>query len=153
MDGKFTEKKVIVISSTSEPSVASTGGSTFNAEVERAKILNGDYPSRIQKGKQRKHISGTREFNQQRKKMNRFISGSEPAILNPNADAQDLVNQYKGTGIVEARPGSDFPHEIVKANRIIGKTWVKRMQKYVDTDTFVIVYSKEGVHIYPRSSI
>jgi hypothetical protein len=145
MAEKFTGKKINTISSTNE--------TVFNTEAERMKILNGEYPSRIQKGKQRKHISGTMEFNQQRSKMNRFISGSEPAILNPDADAQDLVNQYKGTGIVEARPGSDFLHEIVKANRSIGKTWVKRMQKYVDTDTFVIVYSKEGVHIYPRSSI
>jgi len=128
-------------------------GSSFDEGAERDKIKNGTYPSHIQKGKQRKHSPGTREFQQEREKLNRRSPGSEPSILNNDVDAQELVNRYKGTGKIRKRRGSDYPEEIVKTNKNIGKTWVISKQKYIDTDTFTIVYSKDGTHIYPRSSI
>ena len=84
--------------------------------------------------------------------MNRKSPGSKPAFLNPDADAQKLVDKYKGTGEIRPRPGSEYPEEIIKADSFIGKTWVLSRQNYVDTDTFTIVYSKNGMHIYPRSS-
>jgi hypothetical protein len=125
----------------------------FDTEAERNKILNGTYPSRIQKGKQRKHIPGTQEFKQQRVKMRKESPGSEPSVLNADVNAQELIDKHKGTGDIRHRRGSIYPEEIIKTNVSIGKTWVRSMQKYVDTDTFVIVYSKEGAHIYPQSSV
>jgi len=123
---------------------------TFNAEAERRKILDGVYPSRIVRGRQNKHIEGTREFGQNCAKLNRLSPGSRPAIL--TADAQMLVDKYKGTGlIIEGSGGSAFPREEINAERIIGKTWVKSLQKYVDTRRFKIIYSSKGVHIVPVS--
>lgn len=43
----------------------------------------------------------------------------------------------------------DYPREDITADRIIGKTWVKSLQKYIDTSAFTICYSKTGVHIIP----
>ena len=99
----------------------------FNENEERQKILNGEYPSRIVQGRQNKHIPGTKEFEQKREKMNRISEGSEPAIL--EADAQMLVDKYKGTGILSKDFGSLYPREVVTVDFIVGKTWVKSMQK------------------------
>ena len=50
----------------------------FDPEVERQKILNGFYSDKIIQGRQRKHIFGTKEFEQNRIKMKKNSPGSEP---------------------------------------------------------------------------
>ena len=115
---------------------------------ERRKILDGTYSSRVIQGRQNKHIPGTTEFEQKREQMQKASPGSEPAIL--ESDAQTLVDKYKGKGSVYFHPSSlDYPREDILADNIIGKTWVKSLQKYVDTQAFTIYYSKTGVHIIP----
>ena len=117
--------------------------------IERQKIIDSTYPSRIVKGRQRKHIKGTKEFKQNRAKMQELSSGSEPAIL--LADAEELMNKYKGTGEIILTTKSLYPMEIIDADYVIGKTWVQSLQKYVETKRFRIVYSANGVHIIPVS--
>ena len=115
-------------------------------DEERQKILDGTYPSRVIQGRQNKHIQGTLEFEQNQAKMRAL--GSEPSIL--EADAQELVGRYKGTGeiYISSLP---YPREIIDTGRIVGKTWVKSLQKYVDTRRIEIFYSSTGVHIVPVS--
>jgi hypothetical protein len=120
-----------------------------NYPDERRKIMDGTYSTKIVLGRQRKHILGTVEFQQNKDKMQKLSPGSEPSIL--NADAASLVNKYKGTGILEMTKGSQYPVELIDMPYIIGKTWVQRMQKYVETKRFRIVYSSDGVHIIPVS--
>jgi hypothetical protein len=80
--------------------------------------------------------------------MQRESPGSRPSIL--EVDAQALIDKYKGTGnIIPPNAGSNYPREIVRADNSIGKSWVKSLQKYVETDTFTIVYSSSGAHIFP----
>jgi hypothetical protein len=123
------------------------GGNVADVQAERRKILDGTYPTKVIAGRQRKHIEGTREFEQKRAQMQKDSPGSEPAIL--TADAQALVDQYKGTGSIRITRGSNYPQETVIASAIIGKTWVNSLQKYVDTRGFRIIYSSKGVHIFP----
>jgi len=118
-------------------------------EEERRKILDGTYPSKIVAGRQRKHIPGTIEFEQKRRAMKRISPGSEPAIL--TADAAELVEKYKGTGIVKAAGLSSYPKEVVYTDKVVGKTWVTSLNKYVDTKKMRIIYSSIGVHIVPIS--
>jgi hypothetical protein len=54
------------------------------------------YSSRIIRGRQRKHMEGTIEFLQHRKKMQNDSPGSEPSIL--ISDAQMLIDKYMGKG-------------------------------------------------------
>jgi hypothetical protein len=73
-----------------------------------------------------------------------------PAKLKPGADAQSLVDKYKGTGRIYFKPDNNlYPREDIKADAVIGETWVKSLGKYVDTSVFTIMYSKTGVHIVP----
>ena len=119
----------------------------MNIADEKRKILDGTYPSRIITGRQNKHIEGTREFEQKREQMERDSPGSMPAVL--YADAQVLVDKYKGTGNIYFLKVSEYPRETVNANTIIGKTWVKSLQRYIETSMFEISYSKTGVHVIP----
>jgi len=122
----------------------------MNITDEKRKILDGIYPSRIIMGRQNKHIEGTVEFEQKREQMEQISPGSRPAVI--SVDAQILLNKYKGTGNIYFHPTSpDYPREDITADGIIGKTWVKSLQKYVDTSAFTICYSKTGVHIIPVS--
>ena len=123
----------------------------FDAEAERGKITSGEYPSKIKKGLQRGHIEGTKEFAQKSEKMDRETPGSKPAILNKDVEPQELVDKYKGTGIILYNRGSKYPKELIKENRAIGQSWVKSLGKYVDTNNFEIVYSSDGTHIRPVS--
>jgi len=131
---------------------ASSGGSKtgFDAKAEQDKIKSGEYPSRVIQGRQNKHIEGTKEFEQKRESMKKKKSSNEPAIL--KVDAQALVDKYKGTGYIYRHKSSPYPKERIKADRVIGKTWVQSKQKYVDTDTFVIHYSRTGTHIVPKNT-
>ena len=112
-------------------------------DVKR-KILDGTYPSRIIQGRQNKHIAGTVEFKQNQEKMQKI--GSEPSIL--IVDAQSLVDKYKGTGTIYFK-GSSYPRELIDTGEIIGKSWVKVLNKYVETTKIEIFYSSTGVHIIP----
>jgi hypothetical protein len=133
-----------------EDSIINSGGVNNMDEVEaRKKILDGTYPSNVVTGRQRKHIEGTREFEQNREKMNRLNPGSEPSILKD--DPQTLVDRYRGTGTVIIDKSSPYPQEIIDTDDIIGKTWVKSMQKYAETKRIKIVYSSNGVHVIPIS--
>jgi len=125
------------------------GKKNFDIEDERRKIKDGTYPLRIIQGRQNKHIEGTVEFEQKAKSMNAHSPGSKPAIL--TVDAKMLIDKYSGTGLINVPYGSDYPVEIVDADCVIGKSWVKHKQKYVDTRRMKIIYSSTGVHIVPKN--
>jgi hypothetical protein len=126
---------------------APSGGSAFDPAAERDKIKNGTYPANVVKGRQRKHTPGSREFEQNAAKMERESPGSKPSIL--KADAQELVDKYKGTGEIRTGRGSNTPIERIHSDKIIGNTWVVGRQTYIDTTAADIVYSNKGVHIVP----
>jgi hypothetical protein len=69
--------------------------------------------------------------------------------LTVNAD--ELVQKYAGKGVINMVGSSPYPQEIIDTDNIVGKTWVKSLNKYVDTKRIRIVYSSIGVHIVPIS--
>jgi len=115
----------------------------------RRKILDGTYPSRVIIGRQNKHIEGTKEFEQNKEKMKKESPGSNPSIL--IADADEIMQKYKGTGIIDLPKGSEYPRETIDLNDFVGKTWVQSLKKYVSTKRVKIFYSSTGVHIVPVS--
>jgi len=119
---------------------------------ERYKILTGVYPSGILQGRQDKHIKGTFEYNQEFKRLQVQLPSAEPNFFLPHVDPQELVNKYKGAGQIYFHPSSkNYPREIVKADEIIGKKWIPRLNAYIDTDVFIIIYAQKGVHVIPAN--
>jgi hypothetical protein len=116
----------------------------------RSNILGGIYSSRVVLGRQRKHIEGTKEYNDNMARLEQLSPGSKPSKLNNNIDAQVLADRYKGTGRVYFHPSSkEYPREDIVTDFIVGETWVKKLQEFVPTTAFTITYSKTGVHIVP----
>ena len=126
----------------------------MNINDIKNKILDGTYPSRVVQERQNKHIEGTKQFAQKREQMQKLSPGSEPSIVNDGIDIQNLVDKYKGTGdIYFVKNSPDYPRENIVADMVIGKSWWKEANKYVDTSMFTISYSKTGVHIIPINEL
>jgi len=111
--------------------------------------ISDEYSKRIVAGRQRKHIAGTKEFEQHRRAMQAKNPGSEPSIL--TVDAEELVEKYAGKGVIKFKGSSPYPYEEINTGVVVGKTWVKSLEKHVDTKRIRIVYSSIGVHIVPIS--
>ena len=123
----------------------------INITDERRKILGGTYPSRVIAGRQNKHIEGTREFEQANNKRVQDGRGGKQSALCPDINVQNLVDRYKGTGRIRISNGSQYPREAIDFEYIVGKTWVAKLSKYVDTKRIEIIYSSAGTHIIPVS--
>lgn len=116
-------------------------------EEEKQKILSGEYPLKISKGKQNKHIEGTNEFKLHVIKLEK--RGDKPSIL--TSDPQALVEEYHSKGRIIISGGKDSPpKESIKTNEVVGKYYNKKLGEYVDTKSIMIVYSKTGTHVYPK---
>jgi len=109
--------------------------------------LSDEYSTKIVAGRQRKHIWGTKEFEQNRRAMQKRSPGSEPSIL--TANAEKLVERYMGKGVIRFVGASIYPQETIDTDEVVGKTWVKSLHKYVDTKKIKILYSSIGVHVIP----
>lgn len=101
----------------------------------------------IRRQVQNRHILGTKEFQQYVEKLSPY--GLMPSILAENVNVQELITKFHGKGIYDPNPKDNSPREKVDTGNIIGQYWNSRESKYVDTTWIKIVYSKQGVHIYP----
>jgi hypothetical protein len=120
----------------------------FDEEAERGKIRDGTYSSHLHPGKQEHHVHGSSKFMQIDSALQSLGTLKRQSYI--TVDAQELINEHKGAGrVYEHRSSSEYPREDVRADRVIGKAWSKREQKYVDTREFTIVYSGSGAHIFP----
>jgi hypothetical protein len=118
----------------------------------RNKILAGkEYPSVIESGQQRKHIPGTLEYAQY---VARYTNRGEygPSRLTiTEADAQSLVDKYRGTGILpRGKNGRWLNTEIITIHPdIVGVAVNNRTGAEADTPVFKIHYGKNGTHVVP----
>lgn len=105
----------------------------------RKDIRSGKISTRIEKGKQGKHIKGH----------NNYIPGRSYLTVSED-QVQDLVRKYAGTGRMQ-RDGKDrWVHkEIITGDEIIGVSIDPATGHEQETKKFVIHYAKNGVHIVP----
>lgn len=103
---------------------------------------------KVKESKQREHTFRDKRWTEESRK--RVEKGDNPnAFIYDNQNAQDLVNKYSGKNKLIYRKNSAYPIEFATADTPVGKTFDKKVGKYVETKRFAIVYSKKGVHIYP----
>lgn len=117
------------------------------ADNEQRRINRSDaIPKTILPGAQKKHIRGTNEY--------KTAGGNRSYLTISLEEAQELVNQYAGTGDIKRsnKDGSYNNHEVCTADRIIGVIVDPLTgQEIGSTHKFTIHYapSKGGVHIVP----
>ena len=105
----------------------------------RRKIKAGKISTKIESGKQGKHIVGH----------NNYIPGRSYLTI-PEDQAQNLVNKYAGTGRMQRDRKDRWSHkEIIISDEIIGMSVDPVTGEEKETNKFVIHYSKKGVHIVP----
>jgi hypothetical protein len=106
-------------------------------------------PKTIRVGQQNKHIEGTHEFNQYVSKL-KAAGEYGPSILSGDIGfAQDLVNEYAGTGEPIIRNKKWMNAERILADRIVGVSVNNMTSSRADTKKFKIHYSNKGTHIVP----
>lgn len=116
----------------------------------RDKILNNEYNLQVRQQKQKEHIQGDQKWIDYFKRKVNSKSQNRPTMFNKDVNVQQLVNQYKGSGIIEYNRKNDvYPREYIDTNKIIGKYWDESTMKYKNATRFVIVYSSKGVHAFP----
>ena len=105
-----------------------------------------NYNLTIHKGLQDKHIYGTANFNQE------LDNGNYKSYLKEGIDPYELVDKYACTGkFIRSKNGKWTNKEIVTVNKIIGYSYDRKIKKYVETNRFMIHYSKnKGTHVVPR---
>ena len=110
----------------------------------REDIESGVYPRVINRQKQNRHIIGTKEFEDYRKKLKK--DGFEPSIL--RVDPDEILKTYSGKGLIIVTGGA--PKESVKTNGYVGDYFDFDSKEYRPTEWVMIVYSKTGAHVYPK---
>lgn len=103
----------------------------------------------IRAGAQRKHIKGTREYEQHIDVSNRKGFPEPSRITVSIEEAEELVRKYAGKGTMKTkRSGGWNGTEICAANKVVGFV-VRKDGTEVPTRLFKIHYSKTGTHIVP----
>jgi len=103
---------------------------------------------KLKLSKQEEHILGTKRWLSESKRL--IAEGKSPkSFLFKDIDAQMLVDTYSGKGTVFYKTNTKYPIEFVNCPNVIGKTYDKKIGKYILTKRIAIVYSKKGTHIYP----
>lgn len=117
----------------------------------RKRIQSGEFPLAMHKGRQNKHIVGTKEYMQYVDQMRKDGRYGPSRITISGDDVHDLVAAYKGTGILQRdRHGQWRNSELITVHpNKIGVAVNDRTGAESDTSVFCIHYSKDGVHISP----
>lgn len=117
----------------------------------RRRIQGGEFPLTIHRGRQNKHIPGTREYEQKV----RELSGKGqygPSRISVDDDAIiELVQRYRGTGILLKSDKGEWRgiERITTHQDAVGVVVNNLTGDEADTTTFTIRYSKKGFHIVP----
>lgn len=104
----------------------------------------------IEVGQQNKHIAGTNEYKQYVEKLARKQQYGPSRINVSIEQAQELVNEYHGTGEIKIKNGKWTNDEVIINNDISIGTVVNNLTgAEVSTTVFKIKYGKKGTHIIP----
>lgn len=117
----------------------------------RRQIQSQETNTQILMGQQKKHIAGTREYLQYKEKLEKNGRYGPSRLTVSAEDAQALVEQYKGTGVLRFdKTGTWRNQEMITVHpEKIGVAVNDRTGAEADTTVFCIHYSKNGVHISP----
>lgn len=137
LDGAFGEWKALAFPQNGATIKATE--SAWQQEV-RQRLLSGEIPTQIHKGRQGKHILGN----------NNYTPGKS-YLFGTLGDAQALIDQYHGTGVLKAIGESNRwnGREVITADHDIGININPTTGEEQATNRGTIHYAKGGAHIVP----
>lgn len=121
-----------------------------NRAILKEKIQSGEYPLKVNKGQQRKHIKGTNEYETYLKQ--RLKAGKTPQniVFIKETELNRILEQYSTTGNIEARQSQTGNYKIVEyvdTDIVVGKYY--KDNQYFDSKRIAIHYSTKGAHFFP----
>ena len=127
----------------------------IDTEVFRKSLQKGYVKTKVEKNKQIKHTYNKQWKNQVKQAVQSF-SNPDPkkrqtprSVLRKDIDPQEIVSKYGGTGRLSLSDDGKTMNEYIELPEVIGKTFDKKIGRYVDTKTVQIKYSKGGTHVIP----
>lgn len=127
----------------------------IDTEVFRKSLQKGYVKTKVEKNKQIKHTYNKQWKNQVKQAVQSF-SNPDPkkrqtprSVLRKDIDPQEIVDKYGGTGKLFSSGDGKTINEYIELPEVIGKTFDKKIGRYVDTKTIQIKYSKGGTHVIP----
>lgn len=127
----------------------------IDIEVFRESLQKGYVKTKIEEKKQIKHTYNKQWKNQVKQAVKSF-SNPDPkkrqtpkSVLRKDINPQEIVDKYKGTGMLSLSGDGKTMNEYIELSKVIGKTYDKKLGKYVDTKKVQIKYSKNGTHVIP----
>ena len=111
----------------------------FKAKRRQENIQNGEFNLNIIESKQLVHNINS----------DNYVKGKSYFNISLEEE-QELIYKYAGSGFIpNTQKGNLTNKEICTTNKIIGTYINKNLNKEIKTNSFVIHYSKDGVHIVP----
>ncbi len=127
----------------------------IDTEVFRKSLQKGYVKTKVEKNKQIQHTYNKQWKNQVKQAVQSF-SNPDPkkrqtprSVLRKDIDPQEIVDKYGGTGRLSLSDDGKTMNEYIELPEVIGKTFDKKIGRYVDTKTIQIKYSKGGTHVIP----
>lgn len=127
----------------------------IDTEVFRKSLQKGYVKTKVEKNKQIKHTYNNQWENQVKQAVQSF-SNPDPknrqtprSVLRKDIDPQEIVDKYRGTGKLFSSGDGKTINEYIELPEVIGKTFDKKIGRYVDTKIIQIKYSKGGTHVIP----
>ena len=121
-----------------------------NRAILKAKIDSREYPLQINKGRQRKHIEGTHEY--ETYLAQRLKDGKTPQgkLTVPENSVLEILQKYYATGNVTVtgkNAGNTKIVEYVTTDIVVGQCY--EADQYINSKRLAIHYSKRGAHMFP----
>ena len=119
--------------------------------ILKEKIRSGEFPLKVNKGQQRKHIEGTNEYKTYLRQ--RIANGKDPqgVLTISEKETTLLLEKYATKGrhisVTTGKDGNVKIREYIQTDQIIGKCSINSV--YANTHRVVFHYSKRGIHIIP----
>ena len=112
------------------------------------KIKNGEYSTKLSFPQYKKHVEGTKEFDDYL--TSRLKKGNSPQgrLTISAEEAQEIIESYSGKGIIKVgRKGTVMNIEHITCDKEIGMYCQKG--EWIKTNKASIYYGKKGAHLVP----
>ena len=119
-----------------------------------SKIKSGEISETIRPQVQRKHIEGTKQFDEYLNLRKERGQTPQSILTVSEQEAQELVKKYSGTGVVVIQKSGENSLKICEfceADHVVGKWYAEN--RFLETKRFEIFYSKKGAHVVPVKEI
>lgn len=117
------------------------------------KLQSGQINLKVQRMKQEEHTQGTKAL-RNRLKQALMSQGTDKPItpqsyLYRGMDAQKLVQEHTGTGVLQYTLGSATVKEYISLDESVGRYYNLGKKRYEETKRFCIIYNSKGAHVFP----